>query len=1159
MLKAAGSLLALLAVPFLTPLYGKNVVIFPYSSQSASVVVYTGEPTLSSSPSMNLTATAQPQYAAMNAAATKYYIGANSTTGTVSVLDATTGTSTKQFNFTSTITYMEMSPDGKRLIVFAGSLHVIDTTTDVDVTPSALGDLGTPVDNGIAIVPDGSRVLVLSSNKLMAYDLLTNAAVSTSLPFAATAQAVTAAPWCKAYVSAQGAIYEVETATMTITNTFTVTGLPGPVTFSTDGTMLIAANTAATSSTPAIYIVDRSSNTVSSGLNLPVGLEKLFPLSNGHLLAYSSTTQTIYDIIISSIALSSNAVAVWGNVTFSGSVRAIVQSDEEVPKYLYILNGSVLYQVDPVAGTITSQSAVSVGQTTRMAFVGAPSQNSPVNLTLYNVTQSVAVGGTPLPLVARVTDVNGKPVYNTSVNLASGTPELVLAATSATTNTNGYVRTTITTLPTVAGTFNVVAQVGSLSKTYTITVTSSGGSSGGSTGGSTTGTPGLSLYSGQGQVILQNSATYNVGWDPLGVQLRDASGAVVSGATITWTVIKGSGYLIGTAPFTTDANGVSQVNFFGNYISDASGVTQAQVTATYGTQTITFYVTILGYTPGANSLQMGLAGLLISPESRILTGQVGTTTSGAVQVRTTTSYGTPQLANVGLTIVNDTSSTTTPTASCSGGTVLTNDSGIGTCDVVFGGKIGTAHPTVRIGGYISHELTLVVTAGPPAQVVPISSASISGTPGQTLSAMKVEVRDSGGNALSGVAVSWTVVTANTVTLASAMTTTNTDGQASAIPTLGSLPGSYTVKVTAGTTTTVSYSFTVTINVTLGGLSLVSGNSQSAVVGNAFGNPLVVKAVNASGTAVQGLSVSWAISSGAGALAAGTSLTNSSGQASVTVQAGGTAGPLVVTASVSGYTVTFTLTVVPQGPSFTSSSIVNAASGQAGVTPGGLATITGTNLALNVTGGAVVANSGLPGKWPTTLSGVTVYFGTYVAPIQAVSNVNGVQSVTVQVPFEVSTGTTSVTISVSGGSTTVTGVTVKAVQPGLFETTDANGQKVAVLIRPDGSYVSSTNAAVRGENLRMLVTGLGQTSPLTATNQSGVAEQSVLTSLIAGVKGGGATVVNTEYAVGQIGVYIVTFQVPSDISAGTYVPVSLAAQKPDGTYENSNTSQISAVQ
>ena len=136
----------------------------------------------------------------------------------------------------------------------------------------------------------------------------------------------------------------------------------------------------------------------------------------------------------------------------------------------------------------------------------------------------------------------------------------------------------------------------------------------------------------------------------------------------------------------------------------------------------------------------------------------------------------------------------------------------------------------------------------------------------------------------------------------------------------------------------------------------------------------------------------------------------------------------------------------------------AAGGQPGVVPCGIVTIFGSNIAPNVQGS--LNSSFLEIGLPYAFSGVTVSFNNTPAPIFGVANQNGQQQVTVQAPCELAgQATTSVTI-VAGGSTTVNGVQVLPVQPGIFEADLGTGRKVAILLRPDGSLVTATNPARR---------------------------------------------------------------------------------------------------
>ena len=76
------------------------------------------------------------------------------------------------------------------------------------------------------------------------------------------------------------------------------------------------------------------------------------------------------------------------------------------------------------------------------------------------------------------------------------------------------------------------------------------------------------------------------------------------------------------------------------------------------------------------------------------------------------------------------------------------------------------------------------------------------------------------------------------------------------------------------------------------------------------------------------------------------------------------------------------------------------------------------------------------------------------------------------------------------------------------------------VRPDGSQVSPTNPAQRGETIQLYITGLGQATPAIATNTAGVADQTIVSPLIVGLNNGGVPLVSAVYGPGLIGVYIV---------------------------------------
>ena len=223
-------------------------------------------------------------------------------------------------------------------------------------------------------------------------------------------------------------------------------------------------------------------------------------------------------------------------------------------------------------------------------------------------------------------------------------------------------------------------------------------------------------------------------------------------------------------------------------------------------------------------------------------------------------------------------------------------------------------------------------------------------------------------------------------------------------------------------------------------------------------------------------------------------------------------------------------------------------------PCSIATLTGTNLAVGITG---VVYQPFFGPLPTMVNNTTVKFGNFTAPIFNVSNVNNQQSITVQVPCELSPGATQMTVTIGTGSASLN-VQIRAAAPAIFETQYSAGRR-AVAVKPDGSFVTPDNPARRGEAIRIYVTGLGVTSPAPiSTNSPGIPDFDTTVnvgSLIVGLNNAGVPVTAARYAAGMIGVYEVTFPVPQDTPQRTDAPLVLAYVDSTGALVFSNPSAI----
>ncbi len=223
---------------------------------------------------------------------------------------------------------------------------------------------------------------------------------------------------------------------------------------------------------------------------------------------------------------------------------------------------------------------------------------------------------------------------------------------------------------------------------------------------------------------------------------------------------------------------------------------------------------------------------------------------------------------------------------------------------------------------------------------------------------------------------------------------------------------------------------------------------------------------------------------------------------------------------------FLLNVVGRTPSFTSDAIRNAATGQAGVVPGSLASLFGAGLMEGVTGVELAGGA-------TSFRGTQVRIGGIPAPLLALSTQFGEQ-INLQVPFGLSPGqTTTVEIENNGSRSTVSGVPVFRAQPGIFEIPLSAGGTVAAAIHPrTGTIVTPDTPADHGEVISLFYTGGGPVNPPVPAGTLGPVPVPVVTlPTIVGIDNKGAPVLFTGYAPGFLGLYQVNFQIPDDARCG----------------------------
>lgn len=1164
-------LFAALALPALTQT--RNVIVLPAGPPTDLVnrnatVLNTDAFTAAGTPAVGI-----DSYAAFTLpTGTKTYVIAKGATNTVTVLSNASSVVTflKTIDLPTGSTDAALTPDGRRLVVVSlndSAATIIETVNDNVLTRVPLS---APA-NSVVINFESTRAFTASPNGAVvtAIDLNTNTATGTlTVPSEITlVSGLGVGPNGLIYLSAVNRLFEIDPRTVQLTPAAAIvmTGSPGRPQFTPDGTRALMNNFTPISGGSALILADLNNRTTQFTTLSGLTIDRFRIVSNTQAFGYAPGNQTLYNISLSPLSIAPlSTTGIPSTLNFRG-----MSSSNEAPqnRNFFLADGNTVYKVDLATNTVTGTQALTNAAGVPV-FLSTPSPNAVANLFAINQQQFVAISGTTLPLVVRAVDANGVPVAGASVTFSTAANGVTFANPSVVTNADGYASTSAV-MPSFQTSLTIVATVATgATQVFTINVGFGGGNPGGPGG-----TGKLSVLDGNGQIVFSNSPTPK----PMRVKVVDGNGNPVQTATVTWTLLNGGGTLTLTDTL-TDADGIasnpSYVGplIFGNFAS----YIRNSVSATTNLGSVTFsHITVPRVLDAtSNPTPVPLPAIAqITPVGRPeITGAVGSIQKGAFQFKISSQTGLNLLqgiAGIGVEAQaippeGSLDTVSQQTARCDNAP-LSGDDGIVTCDLVLGGKIGTSVLQLTVGGIQTFNFPLTVTQGPPKAITIISGNNQSGSSGQSLpKSLLARIDDGFGSYLNGVPVTWTVQ-AGSATLFQTISTSGrgvvadpnnpsgssvaSDGLVSTNLRLGNSPGDIRVRVAVSPTIYADY--TITNTLALSSLTKVDGDSQSAAVSQPFAKALVVEVRDTNGAVAANTPVTFTTSGGV-LLSSTVANTNASGRAQVTATAGGTVGTFQVTASAGSQTATFVLTVTPLGPTIT--SVVNGASFVSGLSPCAVAQLTGKNFATGITG--TVSGQSLVGPLQTTINGISVQIGGVNAPLFAVSNINGQESISFQVPCDQAPG--QATLTLRSGTTSVNqNVTIAAYAPGIFQTTDSTGRVTAVAVKSNGTYVTATNPADRGEDIRVFVTGLGQGSPFIATNNPGTGNQRVNATVIVGVNNEGisAQPENTIYAPTLIGVYIVTFRLPLTTAPGTGRPFVVAVQAPDGSLTYSQSAVI----
>src|ERR1035438_6288113 len=177
----------------------------------------------------------------------KYYVIAKSTTNSVTTVDANFENPKVIGSFVTTPSAAAITPDGTRLVVAAGTLHIFETTKDQELVPGGINTLYTIFD--VAVSLDGNTAYALGTStsggfQVNAINLATNSIATAQYGNHGTATGVAVGPNGLVYVSFQNEVIELDPTTLqpTLGGPINMDALPGKAVFTPDGKYALVVN-----------------------------------------------------------------------------------------------------------------------------------------------------------------------------------------------------------------------------------------------------------------------------------------------------------------------------------------------------------------------------------------------------------------------------------------------------------------------------------------------------------------------------------------------------------------------------------------------------------------------------------------------------------------------------------------------------------------------------------------------------------------------------------------------------------------------------------------------------------------------------------------------------------------------------------------------------
>ena len=254
--------------------------------------------------------------------------------------------------------------------------------------------------------------------------------------------------------------------------------------------------------------------------------------------------------------------------------------------------------------------------------------------------------------------------------------------------------------------------------------------------------------------------------------------------------------------------------------------------------------------------------------------------------------------------------------SLSAETVTTDSNGRAESTLTLGDEPGTNTVEVTAEGISRVRVFSAGASLPPPKPTTLESISgdnQNGLTGETLSnPFVVEVRDQYDDPMVGVPVTFALSTSDG-SLSATITITDANGRAESTLTLGSEPGTNTVKVSAeDISQTVVFSAGASLPPPMPTtLAAISGDNQNRLTGEALLNPFVVEARDQYDAVMEGVTVTFTLLTGGGSLSAETVMTDSNGRAESALTLGSEPGTNTIEVSAEDISKTLTFNAIAE--------------------------------------------------------------------------------------------------------------------------------------------------------------------------------------------------------------------------------------------------------